>query len=136
MLEITLSFLNALLPHPLLAPRLLAPTPLLLVATVLSLALVMLPLLAPPRAVASDRRALRRYRVSYTLMLALCSVLMLSGCGTAPPQAATCPPVPAALLESPQEPVLLQRDSASKTPGPTTPATPPVAAPTGQGISV
>lgn len=136
MLEITLSFLNALLPHPLLAPRLLAPTPLLLVATVLSLALVMLPLLAPPRAVASDHRALRRYRVAYMLMLALCSLLMLSGCGTPPPQAATCPPVPAALLASPQPPVLLQPTTPLKTPGPTTRPTPPVAPLTGPSTSV
>lgn len=136
MLEITLSFLNALLPQPLLTPRFLAPPPLLAVALVLTMALVSLPLVAPPRAVASNPRALRRYRVAYTLMLALCSVLMLSGCGTPPPQATTCPPVPAALLESPQQPVPLQRDTRSKTPGPTTQPTPPVAAPTGQSISV
>jgi hypothetical protein len=113
-----------------------APVLLLAAATVLSLALVTLPLLAVPQGVASSRVALRRYRLSYALMLVLCSVLMLSGCGTAPLQAATCPPVPAELLASPQAPVLLQPATRLKTPGPTSPPTPPVAAPTGASTSV
>jgi hypothetical protein len=48
------------------------------------------------------------------------SVLALSGCGTAPLQVQTSPPVPAGLLTPPRPPVLLQAPSPSTTPGETT----------------
>lgn len=62
------------------------------------------------------------FRAGYLTTLALgCALLLtLSGCGTAPPRACTCPPVPAELLTPPQEPVLLQAPTPSPTPGATT----------------
>jgi hypothetical protein len=60
---------------------------------------------------------------------------LLSACGTAPLQGATCPPVPAALLTPPQPPVLLLPGPGSKTPGATTRPTPPVAPKTGHGTA-
>ena len=71
---------------------------------------------------------------AYLVAAAGASVLMLSGCGTAPSQAARCPPVPAELMEPPQEPALLQVKPSLKTPGPTTPKTPRDAASIEPGI--
>lgn len=97
---------------------------------VLPLLLLLVPLLAvmplvPPAA-----------WVKGYLLVALAggSVLTLSGCGTAPLQAAQCLPVPAALMEPPQQPVPLQPMPSLKTPGQTTPKTPPGAASTGRTI--
>lgn len=98
--------------------------PLLLLMLVPLVALLPL-MLAPPAA------WLKGYLAA---AMAGASVLTLSGCGTAPLQAAQCPPVPAALMEPPQEPVLLQPTPGLKTPGPTTPKTPRGAASTGRTI--
>lgn len=47
-------------------------------------------------------------RLLLALVMGLGSAWLLSACGTAPSQGQTCPPVPAALLKPPQQPVLLQ----------------------------
>lgn len=68
-----------------------------------------------------------------TKLLALCSALLLSACGTAPLQLLTCPPVPAELMRSPSPPVLLNPASASTTPGATSASTPRAAPPIAPG---
>lgn len=62
-------------------------------------------------------------------------LMALSGCGTAPLQVQTSPPVPAGLLTPPRPPVLLQVPSRSTTPGATTPSTPSGAPKTGSTTS-
>lgn len=79
-------------------------------------------------------------RDSWPLLLILIvvtvSVLALYGCGTAPLQVKTNPPVPAGLLTPPRPPVLLTPASPSTTPGATTPSTPSSAPKTGSTTSV
>lgn len=71
-----------------------------------------------------------------TLLVAVViSLLVLSGCGTAPLPARTSPPVPAGLLTPPRAPVLLHPASPLKTPGETTPSTPRPALKTGSTTS-
>lgn len=116
--------------------------PLALVPWLMLLALVAgLPLVTgltprhPPMPVQSRTfRAMPSYRRSYLVVLACSLLLMLSACGTAPSRVITCPPVPAQLLEPPQEPVLLPVAPPSKTPGATTSRTLSAAAKTGLGI--
>lgn len=66
-------------------------------------------------------------RLQLLSIAALCSLLLLSACGTVPSPAPTKRPVPAALLVPPKAPTLLVpkvQDSPSTTPGQTTPPTP------------
>lgn len=62
----------------------------------------------------------RQFTGTYLVALGCGCLLLLSACGTAPLQAAPCPPVPAELLTPPQPPVMLQPPTPLKTPGPTT----------------
>ena len=94
-----------------------------------------LPVLALRRPRQEVEPATRSFRNGYLTTLACGFLLMLSGCGTAPLPAATYPPVPAELMEPPQAPVLLQRPSPSRTPGPTTSRTLLDAGLTERGIS-
>ena len=100
------------------------------------LVVVVLVLLVPVQwslcPISNNSRDLRRWMtVSVLVMVALFSLLALSGCGTAPLQVQTSPPVPAALLIPPRPPVLLQPQPPSTTPGPTTVPTPKPAPKTG-----
>lgn len=106
-----------------------------LVLLMLLLLACLLPSMACRRRDLPMEPASRSFRRSYLATLLSGCLLMLSGCGTAPLPAALCPPVPAELMEPPQEPVPLQRPSNSVTPGTTTPRTPPDAASTGRGTS-
>lgn len=72
---------------------------------------------------------------AFLVMGCLFSLMLLSGCGTAPLQVQTSPPVPAGLLTPPRPPVLLQVPSRSTTPGATTPSTPSSAPKTGSTTS-
>lgn len=93
--------------------------------------MALLPLLAMPKAGQALQPAARTFRRGYLVGLLSCSsLLVLSGCGTAPLQVPQCPPVPAELLTPPQAPVMLQPTSPSPTPGPTRPKTPRDAAST------
>lgn len=77
-------------------------------------------------------------RLALLSMAALCSLLLLSACGTAPSRAPTHQQVPAALLVPPKAPTLLVPKtpvSPSTTPGPTTRPTQKAAQPTGSGTS-
>lgn len=73
--------------------------------------------------------------VQVLILVLLCSLLVLSGCGTAPLQVQTSPPVPAGLLTHPRPPVLLKPALPSTTPGKTTPPTPGSAPKTGSTIN-
>lgn len=91
------------------------PQPLVLIALAATL-MVVVPVLVQ----ISKSQPLRN-----SLAYAVCTcLLLLSGCGTAPSQPSSCPPVPAHLTTPPAQPVLLMPASASKTPGTTTPSTP------------
>jgi hypothetical protein len=94
---------------------------------------VALPLLKPPKAVASSPKAWRPYRASYLLTFLVCSLVMLSGCGTKP-SVPYCPPVPAELLTPPQAPVPLHHPIHWQTPGSTTSPTPAAAPSTASGM--
>lgn len=106
-----------------------APAPVclaLVAALLLCLLMVCLPLVVPmpPRGqpappLTSAQRAFRRAYLR-TVGVGLPSLLVLSGCGTAPSRAETPLQVPAELLTPPQEPVMLTPASPSKKPGPTT----------------
>lgn len=78
-----------------------------------------------------------RLMLTPVLMIVILAVsaMALSGCGTAPLQVQTSPPVPAGLLTPPRPPVLLQAPSRSTTPGATTPSTPSGAPKTGSTTS-
>lgn len=67
------------------------------------------------------------------VVVASCLLLALSGCGTAPLQVVTCPPVPAELMQPPQPPVLLIPGSPLPRLGTTKPPTPSLAASTVPG---
>ena len=98
-----------------------------LLDVLLGLLLLTLGLLAPTLLVpaAVQMRPPMLHRLRWPLC---CSLLMLSGCGTAPLRVETCPPVPADLLIRPAPPVLLQPRSSWQTSGTTTPPTLPDAA--------
>ena len=66
-------------------------------------------------------------------LLVLASLSGLSACGTAPLPVPECPPVPAALMAGPSQPVLLTPGSTSPTPGATTSPTRSSAMPTASG---
>ena len=91
----------------------------------LLLLVVTLALLVPVAFGLGSRRSLkydpmRQLAMLLLVMLALICLLGLFGCGTAPLQVQTSPPVPAALLTPPRPPVLLPLKPPSTTPGPTT----------------
>ena len=80
-------------------------------------------------------------RLALLATAALCSLWLLSACGTARSPVLIRPPVPAALLVAPKAPTLLIPNpvpqalgSRSMTPGTTTPPTPEAAPKTGSGI--
>lgn len=106
----------------------------LMLLLVVAVLMGLLPGLACRRRGVPLEPASRSFQRSYLATLASGCLLMLSACGTAPLPAAQCPPVPAELMEPPQAPVPLQQTSPLKTPGTTTPKTPPGAASTGRGI--
>ena len=90
----------------------------------------------------SRRARMGGVRLQLLAMAALCSLLLLSACGTAPSRAQTNRQVPAALLVPPKAPTLLQTKPVPKapasrlmTPGPTTPPTPRAAPMTASGTN-
>ena len=65
-----------------------------------------------------------RRRLLKILVLTCALPWVLSACGTVPLPVPTCQPLPAELMKLPAPPVLLNPESDSATPGPTTPSTP------------
>ncbi len=102
--------------------------PILLV--LLGFALLLLGLHMAPRGCLLHLPLARPRRQTRNLLglAAVCFLaLTLYGCGTLPLPAMACPPVPAELLQEPQEPVLLTPAEPSTTPGTTKPSTPSAA---------
>ena len=77
----------------------------------------------------------RRLCLTWAVLVMCGSLLLLSGCGTAPLAVPIRPPVPAELLTPPARPVLLIPDWGLMPPGPTTPPTPKAVPLTGKGTS-